>query len=1101
MRHLLRMASYSSQTNMHARNLAIVWAPNLLRSKDIESSGFNGTAAFMEVRVQSIVVEFILTHVEQVFGDWINYGKENEESTFASVNWPTCVPEDYYRSLSYNLPNMLNHGDGPPQIRPYHTIIEFSDHKRKGSLKAKKWKSIFNLGRSNPESKRKSQKQDDKDGKSGKMSLRPAKSMDSLSSVPHATHGSDLGQNGVALRSPKNQLSLRRESFGSPSNEENVEFTFLDSGEQLSSMDTNDAECEEEGQAKSEPTTPKPGRSAITGKPPGRSPKSNQSRAEKCVGVHISGPFSVTLPFHITSNLSRLTRGMECPGLSIMVPQRSSENIFSLEGNLSAESDDTDKVTLRQMAEKENAAEEAGKENTRISLEVQDSFSFLDVQDTSIEKTPENTVDSEMLGYELQAENKMEEFSVEPPPDDLCTEDEAEQMYFMPSGFVDEKGHWRQMHESLEDIYLSAHDDLSPITQAPEMNLENKELCIFHETLPTNTDRVDGSFKEDQPRFQDVAYSKEDPHLLTGTETPSNEIHNMLMNDHHSQHCNSDDGATEEVCREEAEHVELCSLITDLQEDTTPIDLGSRHESEHIDLCASINDLQEDTTLVDPDSREESEHIAPCTLSNDLQAEKRLVDPGSREGQNMDLLNAENRSGKPAHEGIQHKRLGQHDMEIVKGKELLDCSGPPTHNIAENNMDCTVDLHHVCHMEDEGILEASVIFQQPHVQKLNIKLSKATLENCDCEDEDSGERNPDQHDGGDASANTSDRSTSDKSMSSITPSLTHVKTSKRQNHCTERRPAEDLESIIDNQCYSDDDPHSCLCSSAEEAMGDNPRCDQMGNPEEKMKDFLQQKETVHVKTNEDTEAYPIGQRLPHVSKSPAELDGIVPQRKHPTGSVAMKLMATTNKIQQAKSVPVVPPKPQFTKLPPALKSKIQVSSSSSAKRDTRSQKMEKSNHLDTSETSTDSAPKRRSSWRNATSVSFDTAMALAKERQCQNPVRRMQTYCIGDSYEVMDTTKSDNAPQAPRFTVKSASSRAHRPFSFMPLSYGDGELHGPVTVEKETMHGLHPIFNHEPEPYTKEVPHRNRLSMPRLGQPSLGDEQAKCHKHQRRSLL
>ncbi|NXK15283.1 RHG30 protein, partial [Herpetotheres cachinnans] len=69
MRHLLHMASYSSQTNMHARNLAIVWAPNLLRSKDIEATGFNGTAAFMEVRVQSIVVEFILTHVEQLFGD------------------------------------------------------------------------------------------------------------------------------------------------------------------------------------------------------------------------------------------------------------------------------------------------------------------------------------------------------------------------------------------------------------------------------------------------------------------------------------------------------------------------------------------------------------------------------------------------------------------------------------------------------------------------------------------------------------------------------------------------------------------------------------------------------------------------------------------------------------------------------------------------------------------------------------------------------------------------------------------------------------------------------------------------------------------------
>lgn len=31
MRHLVHMASHSAETNMHARNLAIVWAPNLLR--------------------------------------------------------------------------------------------------------------------------------------------------------------------------------------------------------------------------------------------------------------------------------------------------------------------------------------------------------------------------------------------------------------------------------------------------------------------------------------------------------------------------------------------------------------------------------------------------------------------------------------------------------------------------------------------------------------------------------------------------------------------------------------------------------------------------------------------------------------------------------------------------------------------------------------------------------------------------------------------------------------------------------------------------------------------------------------------------------------
>lgn len=49
----------------------------VFRSKDIEASGFNGTAAFMEVRVQSIVVEFILTHVPQLFP---------EEGTIVALN-------------------------------------------------------------------------------------------------------------------------------------------------------------------------------------------------------------------------------------------------------------------------------------------------------------------------------------------------------------------------------------------------------------------------------------------------------------------------------------------------------------------------------------------------------------------------------------------------------------------------------------------------------------------------------------------------------------------------------------------------------------------------------------------------------------------------------------------------------------------------------------------------------------------------------------------------------------------------------------------------------------------------------------------------------
>ncbi|XP_041425767.1 rho GTPase-activating protein 33 isoform X1 [Xenopus laevis] len=69
MKHLSQLSSHSDRTGMHARNLAIIWAPNLLRSRDMESVGLPGADAFREVRVQSVLVEFLLCHVETLFSD------------------------------------------------------------------------------------------------------------------------------------------------------------------------------------------------------------------------------------------------------------------------------------------------------------------------------------------------------------------------------------------------------------------------------------------------------------------------------------------------------------------------------------------------------------------------------------------------------------------------------------------------------------------------------------------------------------------------------------------------------------------------------------------------------------------------------------------------------------------------------------------------------------------------------------------------------------------------------------------------------------------------------------------------------------------------
>ncbi|XP_069734686.1 rho GTPase-activating protein 30 isoform X2 [Phaenicophaeus curvirostris] len=452
MRHLLRMASYSSRTNMHARNLAIVWAPNLLRSKDIEATGFNGTAAFMEVRVQSIVVEFILTHVEQLFGDAPLRGGEPSRRSL--------LLGEHGQPPPYHVPAALSQGDGPPAIRPYHTIIELSDHRRKGSLKAKKWRSIFNLGRSSHEAKRKVAKPEEKDDKDGKMSLRPAKSMDSLSSLPFSSDETP----GLSLQRVGKQPPQRRESFDACSTPPEC-CSMPDQGLEEKLKGTEEArspESEGESSTKSEPTTPRAGRAALVA--PGRSPKGARSRAEKCAGVHISGPFSVTVPFHITSNLSRLTRGQPCPALAGL----------------------REPPTHCSIADPEESQHRAGEEKVdteemRLSLELRDSFAFLDSQEPWLEGIGDGEPDTRSLlpvpddaegfavieeGVESGFMNPGEPLAEQPASYLSIEECMDEEMYFMaPSGsdFEDPTG-----DTDSDEMFLSAHDDLSPLAASLE---------------------------------------------------------------------------------------------------------------------------------------------------------------------------------------------------------------------------------------------------------------------------------------------------------------------------------------------------------------------------------------------------------------------------------------------------------------------------------------------------------------------------------------------------------------------------------------------------------------------------------------------------------
>ncbi|KAJ6652090.1 hypothetical protein lerEdw1_013347 [Lerista edwardsae] len=568
-RHLVHMASFSPQTNMHVRNLAIVWAPNLLRSKDIEMSGFNGTAAFMEVRIQSIVVEFILTHVEQLFGDApLSAGsRESVRKSLLLMESPMALMDEKC-CFSYNVPTMLNQGDGPPQMRPYHTIIELTDskysaaqglnspllvHRKKGSLKAKKWKSIFNLGRAMNDTKRKSGKMEDKgkrvdSDKATKMRLRPAKSMDSLSSMPcSADDGVQLGR-----KKPPKQLTRCRESFDGPAS---LDSSFLESDECPEKVKGEERHGESEGEAtaKSEPTTPKASRSSLVGvAPQGRSPKTGRNRAEKCAGVHISGPFSVTVPFHITATLSRLTQGQECPALKLSSSER--ENSLAKEGApaketggeptlVSAASTTTDGPSEGNIESLPDA------EKNRISLEVQDSFSFLDSQDSwggdgldgeyytrknsyiafdcrgnMVDgfPVPEDDLGSgfmnEMIGGGMELEMssggpRMDYLSIEECMNELSEEEEDQ--YYLACN-CDLVGEDPSKEFDSEDVYMSAVDDLSPL--AAELEHLQEFADRVPEALPP-----EGPM-EDQPFSLMGDFSPGDPtgsnHLEAGPPTP-----------------------------------------------------------------------------------------------------------------------------------------------------------------------------------------------------------------------------------------------------------------------------------------------------------------------------------------------------------------------------------------------------------------------------------------------------------------------------------------------------------------------------------------------------------------------------------------------------
>jgi hypothetical protein len=148
---------------MTAKNVAIVWAPNLLRCKSLETGG---VAALQGVGVQAVVTEYLIKYCELIFNDKLPafstltatgqdtpkiVGKTRPKSLAISTPTKLLSLEEARTRALINCNNIENQkfievGGGPENLpAKYHTVIELPG-KKGGSFKARRstpWKSIF----------------------------------------------------------------------------------------------------------------------------------------------------------------------------------------------------------------------------------------------------------------------------------------------------------------------------------------------------------------------------------------------------------------------------------------------------------------------------------------------------------------------------------------------------------------------------------------------------------------------------------------------------------------------------------------------------------------------------------------------------------------------------------------------------------------------------------------------------------------------------------------------------------------------------------------------------------------------------------------------
>ncbi|CAH1115331.1 unnamed protein product [Psylliodes chrysocephalus] len=164
MRHLAKVAKHGSSTGMTTRNVAIVWAPNLLRCEALE---VGGVAALQGVGVQAVVTEFLICYADLIFCDHLPNFDQPSTATESLLS-KKCRPNSLAISTPTKLitleearsKHLMNKteecsyievGGGPKNLpKKYHTVIELpSGARKRGHTKRSPlgWRMFFSKSR------------------------------------------------------------------------------------------------------------------------------------------------------------------------------------------------------------------------------------------------------------------------------------------------------------------------------------------------------------------------------------------------------------------------------------------------------------------------------------------------------------------------------------------------------------------------------------------------------------------------------------------------------------------------------------------------------------------------------------------------------------------------------------------------------------------------------------------------------------------------------------------------------------------------------------------------------------------------------------------